>query len=482
MLDKILALEHVRYTEFEEWSKRLSARLCNAVEEHVMKLGRPYRYLNSPHVNKDEIAREVLLKDKVETGLICALGVLEPGRSPRARKDRLTGKIFFKFEQRPQKHYYLYFVDEVFGFMFVRIQTWLPFNTQIYINGREYLARRLTQEGIEFDRVDNCFRKIDDFERAQSLLDELVDVKWAEQLNRLATAANPLHDHLLEKANHPTYWMSQQLEWATDLLFKSASDFEDLMASLTAYATQVMGCRNLLRFLSKNDRRFSGKITSSMKHRFEGFCIKHWVNSNSIKFYNKLLELLRFESTFNDVRDIKVFRTRDNDPDAVPRWMAARKGVVDFRRVTEVANRCNENYMEALAPAELVDTTPIQKALQAMGQPITIEKRRVRGLRILDEFDGSVLEAILDGSLATRGFRNRDLVNRLFPNVRCKTPERKKIAAKISRFLGVLRAHGLIHRIQHTHRYEIAKPERDLIALAVRLRTAPANVLSKRVA
>ena len=33
------------------------------------------------------------------------------------------------------KHYYFYYNDDEFGLMYLKIQTWFPYNVQIYING-----------------------------------------------------------------------------------------------------------------------------------------------------------------------------------------------------------------------------------------------------------------------------------------------------------------------------------------------------------
>lgn len=43
-------------------------------------------------------------------------------------------------------HYYFYYNDEEFGWMFLKIQTWFPYNIQIYLNGQEYLSRLLSKE------------------------------------------------------------------------------------------------------------------------------------------------------------------------------------------------------------------------------------------------------------------------------------------------------------------------------------------------
>ena len=47
--------------------------------------------------------------------------------------------------------------------MNVRIQTWFPFNIQICLNGREWLARQLAAEGCtDFLRYNNCFTRLGD--------------------------------------------------------------------------------------------------------------------------------------------------------------------------------------------------------------------------------------------------------------------------------------------------------------------------------
>ena len=48
--------------------------------------------------------------------------------------------------------------------MHVRIQGWIPYECQIYINGREWLARQLDQRGIGYVRWDNSLLAIDDLD------------------------------------------------------------------------------------------------------------------------------------------------------------------------------------------------------------------------------------------------------------------------------------------------------------------------------
>jgi len=52
------------------------------------KKGRPIHYLNSSNVRKDDFAKKIMKDDKIESGLICTLKVIEPCYSFDIRKDR----------------------------------------------------------------------------------------------------------------------------------------------------------------------------------------------------------------------------------------------------------------------------------------------------------------------------------------------------------------------------------------------------------
>ena len=41
--------------------------------------------------------------------------------------------------------------------MYARIQTWFPFHIQVGLNGREWLARPMDQQGLKYRPQRNCF-------------------------------------------------------------------------------------------------------------------------------------------------------------------------------------------------------------------------------------------------------------------------------------------------------------------------------------
>ena len=114
---------------------------------------------------------------------------------------------------------YYYFMDRDFGLIHVRLQTWFPLQLQVYVNGHEWLARKLAQHGMRYTKHDNAFLWVEDFARAQRFADRFVTLPWVEVLDGYARRVNPLLPDVLKPM--PYYWVTTQAEYATDLVCKS---------------------------------------------------------------------------------------------------------------------------------------------------------------------------------------------------------------------------------------------------------------------
>ena len=108
------------------------------------------------------------------------------------------------------------------------------------------------------------------------------------------------------------------------------------------YGITTFGPQHVMRFLGKKvnqdgslPARFNSEITSDVQNRPEGTRLKFWLNKNSQTMYDKW-NTLRFEVTFNNPRDFKVYRPATGDPDRPKTWRPLRKGVADMRRRAEV--------------------------------------------------------------------------------------------------------------------------------------------------
>jgi hypothetical protein len=66
-----------------------------------------------------------------------------------------------KYEARKCSHLYFYYEHARFGFMQLRLQTWFPFQMNLCLNGRHWLARQLDRAGNRGDFVLNGLRNRD---------------------------------------------------------------------------------------------------------------------------------------------------------------------------------------------------------------------------------------------------------------------------------------------------------------------------------
>lgn len=448
-------LEHagVRLLDFKPYVLKTSEQVKAAALTDVRELDRPHRYLHSSGASKEDLARKLLAEHPVKEGLVCAFTTVEPCMSFEYHMSKDRRERGLRLVPRKCLHIYKYFLHPRFGFINARLQTWFPFNIQICMNGREWLARDLTARGSAFKRTDNSFPWVEDPGLAQRLMDRQLKTDWPDALSRIARSMNPLHRKIFEPYPMDYYWSAYQTEWATDLLFRDPATLGKLYPALVRHAMLHFKSPDVLRFLGRKEHgNFIGEITTSFKDRAEGVRVKHWVRGNSIKMYDKAASILRIETTIAKTNDFKVLRPPHKDPHGKLDWKSLRRGVADLHRRAEVSQRSNERYLDALATVE--DRTPCSQIFDGVSKPVIEGKRRSRALRIGDPADVALLGAVSRGEFATAGFRNRDLCRILHPkSTKLGEADQKRISARVGRQIRLLRAHGLIRKIQKTHRY-----------------------------
>jgi hypothetical protein len=228
-------------------------------------------------------------------------------------------------------HFYFYYIDPELGFLHVRLESWFPFTVQVWMNGREWLARQLDREGIGYERRHNAFLRIDDLARAQQLCERLVRRKWPRLLNGLARKINPMLPVLRAAGFGGYYWVIDQAEFATDLMFRNRTSLEAIYPELVSYAMTTCGARDVMRFLGRKlHGNFRGEVTTDIKHRTEGIRIKHTLKRNSLKMYDKWT-VLRIEVTINNPCEFKVLRVIETRRHRRSRrWMPMGKGVAKY--------------------------------------------------------------------------------------------------------------------------------------------------------
>lgn len=436
---------------------------------------RPVHYLESPNTSKEDFARKLLAEQPVKQGLICVLTALEPCMTFEYHRSADRNKRGLRLRPGKCLHLYKYFLHPRFGFMNARIQTWFPFNVQICLNGREWLARQLEREGrSDFKRADNCFTWLGKPDLAQRRMNAQLTTDWPRALNAIARSLNPLHQTIFRPSPMDYYWSAYQTEWATDVMFKDPRTLAGIYPSLVRHAMHHFKSPDVMRFLGRKAHgNFTGELVTSFKDRPEGVRVKHWVRGNSVKMYDKAGSVLRVETTVARTTDFKVLRPPHDDPEGKLQWRPLRKGVADLHRRAQVSQRSNEIYLDALTAVE--DTTPCSQLFDAASRRTLYRGRRVRALRLSDPEDIALLEATVRGEFATSGFRNRNIRRLLHPTAtNASSREVRRLAAKTSRRLRLLRAHGIIRKIPKTHRYRLTA--RGQLLTAALFATRSANI------
>ena len=67
-------------------------------------------------------------------------------------------------------------------------------------------------------------------------------------------------------------------------------------------------------------------------------------------------------------------------------------------------------------------------------------------------------------SVVAAGFRNRDILPLLFPGEPPDPDARRRASARVTRLLRLLRAHGVIDKLEGTHRYVVTPSGNNAIA------------------
>lgn len=463
---------------FRNYSLSLTRRILESAEQMARKARRPWQYLNSTRISKEEVARQIAGEDQVERGLIAILRCVEPCQTYVVRGLRpvlITAKCM---------HLYFYHQHPLFGFMHLRLQTWFPFQVEVCLNGREWLSRQLDRAGIGYQRQDNYFAGIDDLGRAQKLMERQLYTQWPSTLQRLLNQNHPLHREICCPLDWEYYWSCCESEYATDVMFKEPSRLATLYPRLAQHALLSFGSTDVLRFLGRNvpltgQSRFAGQVVSDLKVRPEGLRVKHRVGRNSLKMYDKFGRGLRVETTINECEDFYVYRRAEGRADQPKKWRALRRGLADLPRRAEVSRAANQRYLTALAAVD--ERTPLRELSAELCRPLKRRGHRYRALNPWSPQDGALLEAINRGEFAIHGLRNRDLRALLFSG-QAPAEQQRRSAARVSRLLALLRAHGILRKVPRTHRYHLTERGRTVVTALLTARQASTEQLTKLAA
>ena len=412
----------LRRTDFIKQLDQKSQKLVDHAKALAEKAGRPYEYRQG-WFRKERFIQDVARRDDVSEGLIAVLCVQE---------------------------------------------TWFPYTVQVYVNGHDWLARQMAKRGLTFTQHDNCFTKLEDPVKAQRLADRFAQLNWIKQLNRWVRHVNPhvrkggwLHDK-------EYYWVTEQAEFASDVVFRDRAALKGLYPRLIDHAVVNFSAKDILGFLGRKlHGNFLGEVlTDCKKKRDPGVRVKHRMKENWLKMYDKFGLVLRVETVINNPREFKVRRTRTRNGKPTKVWVPMNKGVTNLASYQSRCRAANDRYLNALSVVN--DPTPSYRSVSQLTESKVHQGRRYAGFNPARGEDVKFFQAVLSGDHELRGFHNSDVRNQIYGPIGHADVRRRRANA-VTRQLKRLHIRGLIAKIPRTRRWRLTKRGRSVIGSIVRL-------------
>jgi hypothetical protein len=454
-MTKFLNASDVRIFDYPRFAEPLRELVREQAASLAAEAGATIEHIGKKHIRKEAVVAKVLEQRGEHPGLVHVISAMEGCDTYKPWHDKQTHKTYLRPDKGQCLHYYFYFMDAELGLLHLRVPTWAPFRLQFYCNGHSRLARQLVAEGIGFTAADNAFIRIADWQRAQDLADGFSPDQLHRVLDRYAALCCPV----LDVFGQTYHWSLMQVEYATDVVFRSAATLRPLYEQLTREAVLRVKAEQIATFLGRKiTPQLAQEIGSQYATRIEGTCIKHQFGKASIKMYDKFGCVLRIETTTNDVSFFKHHRKVEHRDSLPTRGLApVKKTIYSLIDLREIMLGCNRRYLAHLSALD--DFSAGVRALGRVTKPRTVGDRAVKGINFFEPGDSALLHALQDPKVNIAGIRRGDLL----ADLDLFTPSR--LSRQLRRLLDL----GVIKRIKGTYRYYLTKAGRAATAAAERL-------------
>jgi hypothetical protein len=338
-------------------------------------------------------------------------------------------------ERRLVNHYYFYLRDRDYGEGFVRISSYPPFQTRIWLNAHGYLAAQLHRRGIAHTTADNCLVAVAKPGALQEVATAF-DARLVEQIARrwLAWVPDPLTP-AERAAGYPTRLSIYQVEFSENVIFHRTHVLNRVYAELLRDHLHL-GRPDLLKVVF--DRQIRKTTPSAFATRVlrQGVvsCLKVFSKKSLLKPYNKGGRVLRTEVCVNDPRDFRIG-----------------KSLVHLGYLGTIAYHALTRFQKAQAVA--VATALDRSTFERLVTPSQPGGQRVAGLRFGAPRAMRLLAALGCAGLTFKAFAHADLravlVDRLGAEPADCTP------ARLAYDLRKLRGKGLVRKAQGRNLYTL---------------------------
>jgi len=448
--------------DFARFVKQASSQVIAHAEALAKKAGRPFIYQDRVVKGKDVLARQIAARDGVTQGLVCVFSTVEPAMCFALAGGAIRPRL------RKCLHLYFYLIDRELGFIHIRLQTWFPFQIQVYMNGHEWLARQLERRGVGFERYENTFLSISDLALAQRLCARFTQRRWHRLLDAFARRVNPWLPTIRKHGFGSYYWCVDACEVSTDLMWRKRSSLLQVLDDVFDYAIRAFSADDVVRFLGLKRQPLKGDLETRHARRPEGRRLKHRVRQNWLKLYDKW-SVLRVETVINNPSDYRVLRFEsDRRGRCRGRWMRMNKGVHNLWRYVQIGEATNRRYLDALA--QVTPTAAAVGQLDSLCRPRVQLGQHFPRFNPVSRSDAELFQAVLSGAHLINGLSNRDLQNQLWNTPPADPAHARLRCRRVCRLIQKLRGHSLLAKIPGRRRYRVTLLGQRLMAAAVHYR------------
>jgi hypothetical protein len=415
----------------------IAAQFQNWVVNRSQKWGAPI--LEAPESRRDEFIKPYFRKAKPDTVVAIVKG-REPARIMTAIGNKKDDRWHLQIAQRWVVQYNFYVNDKRWGPMFVRMCPYLPFSARVCLNQHHWLARRMAEEGINFQQCTNAFLRCANPARLQQLSDSLTPrdlltcgQKW------LATFTPFFTERERKQAGCQHRLFFAQIEYCDNIIFRRRAAL-DQMGERLLDANRSIGQPNKITviFGRKITKQYRGKLQTVIEDvNLPNPVIRSHYGNGFIKQYVRDHVLLRTEPASNNVNDYGVKKAVENLPEL-------------RRRLATVI----DNYHDV--QQDILETFVDRGQLRALAQPTVLPNgKRVPGLKLDHPRLLAVMHALVRFShiAAQSTFTTPELYADTLTALDA-SPKQYSLAS-LRYDLSKLRAKGLVEKVPKSRRYRL---------------------------
>lgn len=454
-MSSYLNSRNVKIFDYPRFAEPYRDMIRENAEFVAQKNGIKIEFISKSNVRKESIVSKVVEQRGDYPGIVHIISAMELCDTYKPWYDKPTGKTYLKPSQSKCLHYYFYFIDEYLGLGYVRVPTWCPFRLQVYINGHNVLASELKAAGISYTKIDNAFTLISDPVKAQEIADGLSVEDIHRRLEHLTWLFCPVYKEL----GFRYHWSIMQAEYSTDIVFKKQNYLQSIYKELIKTAIHTVTPENIATFLGRKlDVRYQGDVGNNYNVRIEGSRIKHSMGKTSIKMYDKFGQMLRIETTTNDVSFFKHYReVVHRDGNRSYKNASLKKNIYSLVFLMDNLRSSNRRYLEFISAFD--NKTIGRKRMEMVTESKQENNRNYKGFNFFSKSDISLLLTIARGEFNIGGFRNKNLQK--FLNL---------TSGQISRLIKRLKVHGLIKKASNSYKYYLTTMGKQTVIMAQKMK------------